>query len=575
MSGSDPASRANPSQEYVTNWSAVYGIVATVAILLLGGGLWCWDITQRTDSVPRVKAPDQEVHAAVAPKEHVRKNATFRRNAASAAPPKVDLEEIAADGRHAQRALKHLRVAIWQSVAAANPPIDIVDFVERMEVQTETTLKNPANVISPVSASGYYNYPQTEANALANYLREQVPELDIKKDTKHFVKLANDAKRLQEEQHAAVDQHAHANLLAAHVQQRHNLQGLPLMMGEDCRSDRELAVARNKVAFGVRNSLRRLDVFASKSSYGSEFSISEEEVRKQFTDRLFALTYDSDSKSNVGKYVAIYEQILQVESTPKRMLMVGLLSDIKGREAGEALARRALFDMDEGVRSAAATVLKGRDKGDYQSILQQALNYPWSPVALRAKALYESAESKQNVKQLPEQSDDMRFVTVGHHVSAPFESPHGEWKVKELVKVNHLRNCVMCHQVSCNKDDPLRGQIPSPGQELPRIYYNSSRGDFVRADTVYLRQDFSVMLPVKDHGKWPEMQRFDFFVRTRDATGEDFHRLYQQRVYDSTLPLRFTLQMIRTGFEWLETHGKQVPQLFARDPNGIVPPADS
>ena len=43
----------------------------------------------------------------------------------------------------------------------------------------------------------------------------------------------------------------------------------------------------------------------------------------------------------------------------------------------------------------------------------------------------------------------------------------------------------------------------------------------VRFDVTYLRQDFSVMLPVADHQPWPEMQRFDFLVRTRAISEKD------------------------------------------------------
>jgi hypothetical protein len=40
----------------------------------------------------------------------------------------------------------------------------------------------------------------------------------------------------------------------------------------------------------------------------------------------------------------------------------------------------------------------------------------------------------------------------------------------------------------------------------------------VRVDVTYLRQDFSLLQPVADANPWPEMQRFDFLVRTRVLT---------------------------------------------------------
>jgi hypothetical protein len=43
----------------------------------------------------------------------------------------------------------------------------------------------------------------------------------------------------------------------------------------------------------------------------------------------------------------------------------------------------------------------------------------------------------------------------------------------------------------------------------------------VRLDMTYLRQDFSLMMPVSDAHPWPEMQRFDFLVRTRMLTAAE------------------------------------------------------
>jgi hypothetical protein len=118
---------------------------------------------------------------------------------------------------------------------------------------------------------------------------------------------------------------------------------------------------------------------------------------------------------------------------------------------------------------------------------------------------------------------------------APFEETIGNRKqtvVRELVRINHNRNCLLCHAPL----DSARvargvasGLVPTPGQSLPppwsRQYYGGgSRADvFVRADVTYLRQDFSLMQPARDYKeyRWPEMQRFDFLVRTRPATAQE------------------------------------------------------
>jgi hypothetical protein len=91
-----------------------------------------------------------------------------------------------------------------------------------------------------------------------------------------------------------------------------------------------------------------------------------------------------------------------------------------------------------------------------------------------------------------------------------------------LVRINHHRNCLMCHAPGqdANSDNVLTAEVPVPSQALPTFYDGGYRSQgipelLVRIDVTYLRQDFSMMLPVADAAPWPEMQRFDFVVRTR------------------------------------------------------------
>ena len=101
--------------------------------------------------------------------------------------------------------------------------------------------------------------------------------------------------------------------------------------------------------------------------------------------------------------------------------------------------------------------------------------------------------------------------------------------VRELVKVNHHRNCLLCHAPGNTDNTPegvLKVAVPLPGEPLTKPAegggYQStpppSPDIVVRLDMTYLRQDFSMMMPVSDAHPWPEMQRFDFLVRTRTLT---------------------------------------------------------
>ena len=107
--------------------------------------------------------------------------------------------------------------------------------------------------------------------------------------------------------------------------------------------------------------------------------------------------------------------------------------------------------------------------------------------------------------------------------------------VRELVKVNHHRNCLLCHAPGNTDNTPdgvLKVAVPLPSEPLPKP---SDGGGYqstppatpdivVRLDMTYLRQDFSLMMPVSDPHPWPEMQRFDFLVRTRTLTTPRRHR---------------------------------------------------
>src|SRR5262249_27798850 len=106
-------------------------------------------------------------------------------------------------------------------------------------------------------------------------------------------------------------------------------------------------------------------------------------------------------------------------------------------------------------------------------------------------------------------------------------APYYDWTQKtyvtrEVVRINHLGNCLMCHAPSTSQNDLVRGRIPTPGEPLPPPvqYYESQEGIFVRADVTYLKQDFSVIQPVEHNGAWPQMQRFDYVVRTKPLTQE-------------------------------------------------------
>jgi sugar lactone lactonase YvrE len=212
------------------------------------------------------------------------------------------------------------------------------------------------------------------------------------------------------------------------------------------------------------------------------------------------------------------QQLLMAEHEAVREVLVDQLARIEGKKASEALAQRALFDLHPRVRERALKELAKRPAPEYRDVLLAAFQHPWPPVAEHAAEALATLKMKETVPTL------LAMLDMPDPQS-PRKDPNRGMMVKEMVRVNHLLNCLMCHAPALSNDDKVRGRIPPTNQPLPppssRAYYADTRGLFVRADITYLRQDFSVPLPVKNHGVWPEVQRFDFLVRERSANHQD------------------------------------------------------
>jgi hypothetical protein len=226
--------------------------------------------------------------------------------------------------------------------------------------------------------------------------------------------------------------------------------------------------------------------------------------------------------------IAALTQILGPEQAKLRASMAQRLASEKSQSAAHTLAKAAIFDASVEVRTEAIKALKNYAPEQYSNVLLAGLRYPMPVVASRAAVAM--IELKRN---------DMFGEIVGFLAEAPPGDPvvgeQGECTVREVVRINHHRNCLMCHApTATGSTQEVPGLIPTPGMPFPSTsqeYYGdvASRGEpAVRADTTYLRQDFSVMLPVADAAPWPEMQRFDFLVRNRVVAGKELTALQQK-----------------------------------------------
>lgn len=208
-------------------------------------------------------------------------------------------------------------------------------------------------------------------------------------------------------------------------------------------------------------------------------------------------------------------QMLQAENQPVRLTLIQGLAGINGRQATRALADRALYDLSPKVRQAAVKALKDGPVEEYRDLLLDGLRYPWSPVADHAAEALAALKVQSAVPELLTMLEKPARARVRGQTPVV---------IRELVKINHQRNCMLCHPASFSPGDPVRGAVPLPGSSA-----SYSQGQFfVRADVTYLRQDFSVMQP-EGPGAGPAFQRYDYVIRSRRAVAKDLAQELRQR----------------------------------------------
>jgi phage FluMu protein Com len=260
------------------------------------------------------------------------------------------------------------------------------------------------------------------------------------------------------------------------------------------------------------------------------------------------------------------QQLLMAESKPLRLLLVEFLSQIEGKEASVALAQRALFDLSPQVREAAIKALQNRPAESYRPTLLDGFRYPWPPVADHAAEALVALRDEASVPSLVEllKDSDPRLVTPGPGVKGKPGFPDTKPRVVEVVKVNHLANCMLCHKTSESEQHPVRGSVPVPGRTLETKngvfspYEGTSTSTFIRADITRLKQDMSVLQPVANPGQWPPHQRFDYLLRTRPVRSDEKPGLTRTKPGPDGKPEPVNLQRDSVLFALRELTGKDL-----------------
>jgi hypothetical protein len=316
------------------------------------------------------------------------------------------------------------------------------------------------------------------------------------------------------------------------IRQRPDLAGLPLREGKECRLSEQATRDLHHLSEMLRDALS--DRKRSRRSPRQGESVQNEANELPWDP----LQGDGHYKWWFPEAVPPLQQILMAEAKSRRVLLVKALSQVRDTTAAAALAQRALFDLDPEIRKLALQSLNGRPPDQYREVLVAGLRYPWAPAADHAA---EALIALQMREALP----DLLKVQAQGDPQAPFKQKVGGkevWVIRELVRINHLGNCLMCHRPSFNPRDLVRGLVPTPGLPIPSRtssrYYAGRRGaTFVRADVTYLKQDFSVCQPVAEPRRWPKEQRYDYLVRVRPLTRKEVDNHERQQKGGKVPPL--------------------------------------
>ncbi len=311
--------------------------------------------------------------------------------------------------------------------------------------------------------------------------------------------------------------------------QRPDLAGLPLRAGPDCHLDKQQAEALHVLSLKLRANLARATPVGTNDP-----RLNAEDLRRE-------LGSDRDQWLK-PEAIPVLLQMLQGEGAPARKELIEVLALMNDKRAARALAVRAMVDFSPEVRRTAVQRLldQKRPVEEYRDLLIAGLRYPWLPVQQHAAealvALADKGATSQLVELLDEPPPTVPFGT-GDKQNALLR--------REVVRVNHLMNCLLCHPPSFSAKDLVRGAIPTPNKAVGSAAGSYAGAEhFVRADVTYLRQDFSVFQPVARPFKdWPSHQRYDYLVRIRRATPTEA-REAEKKKDDVRGPVLFALRKL-------------------------------
>lgn len=297
----------------------------------------------------------------------------------------------------------------------------------------------------------------TEAQLLAQLRR--VPQVGL---TKAGETAAIAAARRELDRHGRAA-HPHG-FLAGILERQPELATLPWRKGAEAILERDQAEALDVLSVQLRNlirsfSQRRKSVLPPENRLVIRAPLLLGALTTGLiTDERARRDYGSDSISLKNLFrswqqpasVPTLNQILMAEDAPARAVLIDLLAKIEGPAATEALAQRAMFDLSPELRQLAVSALRARPVEEARAALLRGFQHPWLPVNYHAA---EALIALQDHDAIPELEAMLGQPDPRHPVRIEGTS---QFAVREVVKINHTANCVLCHAPSLRPTDLVR-----------------------------------------------------------------------------------------------------------------------
>ncbi|HBI45131.1 MAG TPA: hypothetical protein DDY78_20075 [Planctomycetales bacterium] len=516
----DPSARNDIELGSVTHWPAVYAAAGVGAFLVVG--LAAFGVLALTQAAPAPRAAEPLAEIRPAPPPRPVGAATRAAAPILAAKPTSE-------------------APLWKALV---PPPAPVSF----PVAVKPVVNRPDLISVPIPIPVPVAVVQANGTLFSSDLKASVRLIDFDKEEAVSLKLLVNADHRSafDDQYDALASPEKIALLdgresvVSFIARRSDLAGLPVRDGPESRASEKAVKCLQELSPVIRTEQARAD----RLNRDDRDAASANESKVRARDQSLIHMLDGRKEWLKDEYSLGLAQMLCVETIPVRLQLTKMLNATKGPNASVALARQTLFDLSPLVRQAAIEALTARPREEYRLALIDGFRYPLPPVADRAAEALTAVDDRGAVADLVKLLDRP-------DPAAPVFSEQKKWVVAEMVKANHLRNCVLCHAPSGGEKDPIRGFVPRPGQKIPVAYYAQRRGEFVRADVTYLRQDFSLMEDVPDPGVWPARQRFDYMVRQRELTDQEIIDMVDSgaelaKSYPQREAVRFALEKLTT-----------------------------